>query len=75
MQGQLAVDSSMHGRMFPLKPSKSNLVAFGLKDPRIGFKLETPDPKVWECAVRDHDLGPTSGCCQHAWQGVPSYSF
>ena len=68
----------------PLTPTWCNPVAFGLKTresvANLGARanfcvLYLIELKVGGSAVRAPDLGPTSGKCQCAGQGVPSNAY
>ena len=81
---QLAGSASVLVRVCPLTPTRCNPVAFGLRpenqrqtwDPRANFVFYIViELKVGGSAVRAPDLGPTSGKCQCAGQGVPSNAY
>ena len=78
---QLAGSASVLARVCPLTPT-CNPVAFGFRtresvsnfgpQVRVLYRIEL---KVGGSAVRAPDLGPTSGKCQCAGQGVPSNAY
>ena len=81
---QLAESASVLVRVCPLTPTRCNPVALVLRpenqcqtwDPRAKFRvLHRIELKVGGSAVRAPDLGPTSGKCQCAGQGVPSNAY
>ena len=81
---QLAGSASVLVRVCPLTPTRCNPGAFGFKtresvsnlNPRAKFRvLYRIELKVGGSAVRAPDLGPTSGNCQCAGQGVPSNAY
>ena len=80
---QLAGSASVLPRVSPPTPSRCNPFAFGLKpresvrtwDPRAKFRVLIKTRQIRGSTVRAPDLGPTSGKCQCAPQGVPSNTF
>ena len=81
---QLAGSASVLVRVCLTTPTRCNPVAFGFKTresvsnlgPRAKFRvLYRTELTVGGSAVRAPDLGPTSGKCQCAGQGVPYNAY
>ena len=81
---QLAGSASVLPRVSPLPPTRCNPVALGLKPRESASNLRPPGQiscfisnrnQSSGSAVRTLDLGPTSGMCQCAAQGVPSKNY